>query len=240
MPYDSNAPANDSAAGISTPNGTVTFLTSPLTAAQQAAADAQFWAGQLDAQAAGAKSVAPLVVAGIIGAVATAAGAAATVANAAVGLAGLVRDSDGDPAQDALEIEIFNNTSQSVVPYNYTPAKCDFTEVAQPLIPTAMDSFLLTSGSVGRFSSGTNLELDFMIGSSANAIAVAVSLNYSSGKTWGAAMTIDSKSQSFAPGLNLTGAQFIGNAGFPSFSLYVTPIESTTGKITVAFYDTQS
>jgi len=225
-----------------TTNGNVSFLTTATAAGQQAAADVQFFATELGPQP-GVKEIAPLVVAGIAGAVATAASAAATLANTAVGIVGLVKDSDDDAAKDALEVEILNNTSQSLVPFNYVPTKCDFTEVAQPLLPTATDSFLLTSGSVGRFSTDTKLTLSFMIGSSAKAIQVDLGLGYASSKnltSWTAGMKVDGQSQAFPQQLQIMGAQFIGNSGYPSFSVYVTPVESTTGKITVAFYDTQT
>lgn len=222
-------------------NGSVTFFTTQAAAAAQAINDVQNYATELATKPT-AEGVAPLVVAGIIGAVATAVAAAATVAGVGVGIAALVKDEDGDPTQDVLEIEIVNSTSQSLIPYNYIPTKCDITEVAQPLLPTSSDSFLLTSGTVGRFNNDTTFELDFLIGSNgATSIKVLITIGYTGAGNpgrWGINMSIDGTSQNFAAQLQLMGAQFIGNANYPSFSLYISPIETTTGKMVITFYDT--
>ena len=218
---------------VSTTSGQVNFLTPPLAAAQQAAADAQLYAAAL----AGLPSAAdfePVLIATIVSTIATVASTIATVASTAVGIAGLVKDSDGNPVQDVLEIEILNNTALSVIPYGYTPSSCDFTEIAQPLVPTSTDSFLLTSGSVGTFDAKTNLTLNFLVGSSnTDTVEVDLALSYQSDASddlwaWVPTMTIAGQSQSFPLGLQLGGAQFLGASGFPSFSVYVTPVESAT------------
>lgn len=221
-----------------TMNGSLTFFETPLDAAYQAATDAQRFAAALGSSQPGPEAIGIGAIAAAAGSIIIAASTIANVVSAAVGIAGLVTDDDNDPILNTLEIEIVNNTSQSIVLFNYVPTRCDVTQVAQPLLPTAADSFVLTSGTVGTFDSGSQCTLSFLIGSSTNTIETDLLFSYASQTAWAATMTIDGVSQPLGSNIQLGGAQFLGNTGFPSFSAYTTPIATPSGKITLAFYST--
>lgn len=219
-------------------NGSVNFFETPLDAAYQAAADANRFAVGLGTSGPNPADIAGATIAAVAGAIIYAVTTIANVVGAAVSIAQMVRDADDESVLDTLEIDVINNTSQSIVLANYIPSKCDVTQVVQPLLPTASDTFVITSGSVGTFNSTSALTLSFVIGSSANTIATNVALNYT-GTAWTSTMTIDGSAGSAESEVELSGAQFLAeNSGFPSFSVYTTPIATPSGKISLAFYDT--
>lgn len=227
-----------------TQHGSVTFYTSYIAAANQAVLDTQLYANELATQP-GPVAVSGELVAAIAGAIATSASAGATAGSAGVGIAGLVKDSDGNPSLDAIEIEIVNSTSQPLITVGCKTASCSATEIVQTLLPTATDSFLMTGNSNGRFSNSTNFQIGFVIGGSpSTTIQLGVKFSYTTDTgnpgRWVVSTEIDGTSQSFPKNLQLFGAQFLGSASYPSFSMYVSPIETSSGKMTLNFFDTAS
>jgi hypothetical protein len=212
-------------------NGTTNYLDTAQNAAQQAVKDlAQFDSNNNQA----VSSMAVGAIAPIIGAIGSIAGAAAGTGNFGINLAGLANSSSGS----ALEVEISNYSSQPIALFNYNPSVGNVTKIPQPLVQGENDIFLLTHSS--SFSTSTSISLQFMVG----LIEVDVTFSYTdSGDPgrWQITVSIDGDSpHKFATKLQLFGVTFQGNSGYPSFSLYTSPIETSSGQIDLIFYDLAS
>lgn len=209
-------------------NGTVTFFTDPTKAAAQAVADVSAFQTQ-QAQQAGGLGVAPILIAGAVGSLIS---AAAGVTNASVGLANLATKNAA--GSDALEIEIGNSSSQPVVIFNYDPRNSNVTKVPEPLAAGETDIFLLTNPN--GIKSGAQILIEFMVGT----IAVSITYQYTDTGNpgrWQVSLTVDGAAQTFPDNLQLLGAMFQGDTGFPSFSLYTAPIETSSGQMDLSIYD---
>lgn len=225
----------------STPHGNLNYFITFTSAAAQAVVDTSFFATQLAGQpptsdvAAGTFGKIANFVAGLTD-------AGANVASAGVAIAALVKDEDGNGPMDAIELELVNNTSQSLIVAQCTTTGCRATDIVQTLLPCATDLVLMTA-SGKRFDANTNFGLGLVIGggSPSSSIEVGVKFSYvdvGNPGRWTVDMDIDKTSQTFPQELQLLGAQFLGNTGYPSFSMYVSPIETTSGKMTLTFVDT--
>jgi hypothetical protein len=209
-------------------NGTVTFFTDPSQAAAQVVADVSSFQSQ-QAQLAGGLGVAPILIAGAVGSLIS---ASAGVTNAAVGLANLATKNAA--GSDALEIEFSNSSSQPVVIFDYDPKNSNVTKVPEPLAAGETDIFLLTNPS--GIKTGAQIEIDFMVGPIACSVTYQYTDTGNPGR-WQVSLTIDGNSQTFPNNLQLLGATFQGNTGFSSFSIYTSPIETSSGQMDLSIYD---
>lgn len=158
-----------------------------------------------------------------------------------------MKDSNGVPTADAIEIEVVNNMKVPLITVGCTTGSCSATDVVQTLLPTATDSLLMTANSNGPFSPSTWFKIGFVIGSSqSTTIEVGLEFAYTDQGNpgpWSVSANIDGGGNAFTPvtTLQLLGAQFVANAtsGYPSFSMYVSPTETASGKMTLTFYGTQ-
>ncbi|ACP23690.1 hypothetical protein NGR_b22450 (plasmid) [Sinorhizobium fredii NGR234] len=214
---------------MSNGNGTINYLNAAQDAAQQAVADLQlFEANNNEAL----RSMA--IGADFASAIGSIAGAAAGWATAGVGLAGLLT---GGGKGDSLEIEVSNFSSQPLVLYNYNPARGNVSKIVQPLSTGESDTFILDYPD-DTFDTSTQIELDFLIGT----IQASVTYKYTdSGDPgrWQVVASIDGDGgYKFDTKLQLFGATFRANSSSnPSFSWYTSPIESSSGQMSLAFYD---
>lgn len=231
-----------------TAHGNLTYLTNYTAAAAQAVLDTQLFATQLAGQP-------PTFEAAISGAtlskiadgVSAIADAGASISGVAAAIASLVKDEDGNGPMDALEIAIVNSTSQPLIVTACTTQGGRATDTAQTIMPCATDMILMTA-SDKRFEAGNTIfGLGFVIGSGSgsSSIEVGVQLSYVDNGNpgrWAVGMNIDGAPPAtpIPQNLQLLGAQFVGNTGYPSFSLYVSPIETTSGRMTLTFISTKA
>ncbi|WP_018238435.1 hypothetical protein [Ensifer sp. BR816] len=214
---------------MSNGNGTISYLDSAQSAAQQAVADLQLFEANnneaLQSMAVGS---------GFASAIGSIAGAAAGWATAGVGLAGLLT---GGGKGDSLEIEVSNFSSQPLVLYNYNPASGNVSKIVQPLSTGESDTFILDYPN-DTFGTSTQIELDFMVGTIQASVTYAYTDEGDPGR-WQVSGSIDGDSgHKFAAKLQLFGATFKANdSSNPNFSFYTSPIESGSGQMSLVFYD---
>lgn len=204
---------------------TISFLTGTQAAAQ-AANDLQ---ASLSGDTGGERVGIAVATLGAIGAIT--AGIAGTV-NAAVGVTGLINK--GVNGANALELELENLSSQSVVIATYTPSHCDVSKVPAPIPSGGSDVFLITKDE--SFTSETNLVLEVLIGPWSVTLTFAYQ-NIGNPGRWGVSYQIGENSSGLSANLALNGVIVQADAPTPSISVYASPIETTSGQITISIYD---
>lgn len=214
-----------------TDNGTAVFLDNSLQAAQQASLDVANFAA--NGGAGGSRETA--ATGDPLGTVAGIANAVFTAGLFAVGIAGATNDD----TTGQLQIDLINYSSNPVVVYNYNPSNANVTDVPTPLAPGDNDLFLLTLDE--EFDTDSSLVLYLLIGSgTTGSIQTAFTYGYTDdGKPgrWSVQANIDGAAHTFPNNLQLFGATFTGNEGYPNFSVYTSTIETASGDLSLSVYD---
>jgi hypothetical protein len=164
--------------------------------------------------------------------------------NFAVAVANIVHVFEQDVQPGTMEMTVVNMSSYPVSLYSFEPKDGDVAHVPSPLGPGAVGLFLLTRPS--DFDFGAFATLDFVVGAGAMSINVRFVFTYTDTGTpgrWQFSVKLDNVDNSganmhtFPNTLNLSGAAFDADAGYPRFSLYAQPIETASGALTLTFYD---
>lgn len=215
-----------------TAHGTTLFIDSGLAAGQQAGLDVANFAAQ-DEDTPGPAQDAAGVAAGI-SAAAGVASAVFTGGNLGVNIANAVNNE----TTGQLQVNITNFSSLPVIVYDYNPTHADITDVPSPLAPGDNDLFVVTRSEP--LDTTSALELDLLVGSGTASIAVSLTYSYTDNGVpgrWAVTTSVDGGNHAFPDNLQLFGLTFTGNAGYPSFSLYTSPIETSSGVMSIAIYD---
>lgn len=159
---------------------------------------------------------------------------------AGVNIANLVLSQSTVPANDALEIQVVNNTSVPVVPFSWSANEGDIARVPAPLVPSDSDLLLLTNTD-GGFDDTTAVTLDMLVGTGDTAVELAVKYDFTENERWRVSAGLDtdgSPDHEYDKDLEIAGASFVADAGttYPSFSLYTATTQST-GAISLVLYD---
>jgi hypothetical protein len=219
-------------------HGTPVYFTN-IEAAQQAGADIEAMLAVTPAAVPAAEDIPPwLSAAGSLTSALFAAG------NFAVAVANIVNVYKEDVVPGAVELTVANMSSYPVSLYSFEPQDGDVAHVPQPLGPGGIGLFLLTRPT--QFDFGAFGILDFVVGAGEMSINVRFTFTYTDEGTpgrWQFAVKLDNSDDSganmhtFPNTLNLCGAGFDPDDGYPKFSLYTQPIETSSGALTLTFYD---
>jgi hypothetical protein len=220
-------------AKTNTANGTVTYYDIPLSAGEQASLDIAAFTGKATGNIETPGAISPAGVA----ALATAAQAVVRAGQLGTMVAPMVNGMSSSTGQ--MEMTITNYSSMPVVPYDYSVSGGgDMSNVPDPLGTGESDSYLITSGSA---LTGTNIRVDFLVGAglSPKTIQFSVYLQYPSGGPWTVGVVVDGEAQhNFPVAKQMLGFTFTGsNTTIPSFSAYVTPIETSNGILSLIICD---
>lgn len=138
-----------------------------------------------------------------------------------------------------VEITITNNASKPVALFNYRPHNCDVSNVPNPLSTGESDVFTLTRTSA--IGNGSSVELDFILGDGVNSTPFRLWYTYSDEGTpgrWEFSAKVDGGvKHDYPKALQMFGFTYTGNTGFPSFSLYTSPVETGSGMLSIVIYD---
>ncbi len=212
--------------------GTVTFLTNGRDAALRALKDVATFQSRTSGIES-APGIPPLVIAGAIGQLVS---ARAGLTSASVGLASQINK--GALASDALEIEFNNFASEPLVIFNYDPSNLNVSRIAEPLAAGQSDVVLLTSPT--GFKDGASIQIDLFVGEVPMRVTYELSNRGDPGR-WVVSMTIDGQQKTFDRKLQLIGALFASADGrSKSFSVFTSPIETSSGQIDLTFYSVAS
>ncbi|TDE20800.1 hypothetical protein E1295_47095 [Nonomuraea mesophila] len=236
---------------IATTNGTVTFIDDMNEAAAQANKDVAAFSQYLTGPAGPAPNGQAATPGG-----AAAVGAGAAVVSAASSVSSTILQAAllgvnianmvlSQKSTGSLEITITNNSTKPLTLYNYRPSHGDITNIPNPLYTGQTDAVVLTKSSA--FDDDTSVELQFCIGDGQAVNGVNSLINFAltyaytdegNPGRWSLSAAVDgSDTHSYPQALQMFGFTFVGNTGFPAFSVYTSPIETGSGSISMVVYD---
>lgn len=196
-----------------------------------------------------AKSLAPASPEGgpvtdVLGAIWGGIGSLSSLGSLGVGISNLVLSrfpkAPDEPPNDAVEVQVVNNTSVPVVLFRWEAEGGNVTRIPAPL-PTGGSDLVLFTNTDDGVSKGSMVKIDLLVGVGDDAVDLSVKYAYD-GSRWVVHAGIDSDSHAshgYDGDLEIAAATFTAAPGtcYPSFSFYSGNIETTSGTMTLALYD---